>query len=124
MKNQKITLVTLLLFITTLSYCQTVNTVPLKEIKNEYVQITGRHAFAKRFTIELDFGQDIKLLKSGNSEVKDENGKSVELSSMIDALNFMSKNGYEFVQAYTSTLDGLSFHYLMRKKQNTSKEKE
>jgi hypothetical protein len=36
---------------------------------------------------------------------------------MIDALNFMTKNGYEFVQAYALVLSNQNvYHYLLRKK--------
>jgi len=36
---------------------------------------------------------------------------------MIDALNFMSKNEYEFVQAYALTVGNQNvYHYLMKKK--------
>ena len=36
---------------------------------------------------------------------------------MIDALNFMSKNGYDFVTAYAFAIGNQNvYHYLMRKK--------
>ena len=68
---------------------QTVNDVPIKDIDVEYVQIVGA----------------AKFFKMGNTVVKDEYGKPVEFNSMIDALNFMTKNGFEFVTAYTITID-------------------
>ncbi len=38
-----------------------------------------------------------------DTEVRDENDRPVEFNSAVDALNFMSTIGYEFVQAYTMT---------------------
>ena len=59
----------------------------------------------------------MKLTVFQHGEIRDENDKAVEFNSMIDALNFMTANGYEFVQAYAfSVASGPNvYHYLMRK---------
>jgi hypothetical protein len=101
-------------------FSQTVNDIPLKDIDVEYVQIVGTSKFlSSKVTIELDFGQRTKFFSTGKeTRVKDENGKMIEFNSMIDALNFMSSNGYEFVNAYAITMGGNQnvYHYLLRKK--------
>jgi hypothetical protein len=40
---------------------------------------------------------------------------------MIDALNFMGKGGWEFVQAYTvgNAQSGYIYHFLLKKQSNT-----
>jgi spore germination protein YaaH len=103
-----------------LVYSQTVNDIPIKEINVEYIQIVGTSKLlSTKVTIEIDFGQRNKLFNFNDTAVKDENGKLLELNSMIDALNFMNKNGYEFVQAYVLTIGSQNvYHYLMRKRQN------
>jgi hypothetical protein len=41
---------------------------------------------------------------------------------MIDALNFMSKNGFEFVNAYAITMGNQNvYHYLLRNLKNKVK---
>jgi hypothetical protein len=99
---------------------QTVNDVPLKDIDVDYVEIVGSSkAFSTKLNINLDFGQHTKMFSTGKeSKVKDENGKQLEFNSMIDALNFMSANGFEFVSSYAVTADGGQsvYHYLLRKK--------
>lgn len=97
---------------------QTVNDVPLKDIKSEYVQVFGiSKLMSNKLTIQLDFGQENKFWSSKDTQVKDAEGKNIELNSMIDALNFMTANGYEFVQAYAfATGNSNVYHYLMRKK--------
>jgi hypothetical protein len=69
-------------------------------------------------TIEIDFGQENKLFSSNkDTRIRDENGKNMIFNSMIDALNFMTKNGYEFVQAYAFAVGNQNvFHNLLRKK--------
>lgn len=100
-------------------YSQTVNDVPLKDIDVEYVQIVGtQKLMSTKVIIQIDFGQRTKLFSLGKETVlKDEQGKPLDFNSMIDALNFMSENGFEFVSAYTITVNNQNvYHYIMRKK--------
>lgn len=100
---------------------QTVNDVPLKDIDVEYVQIVGTSKLlSTKLTIEIDFGQKTKFFSSGKETiVKDFDGKAVDFNSMIDALNFMSKNGYEFVNAYAILVGNQNvYHYLLRNKKH------
>lgn len=98
---------------------QTVNGVPLKDIKSEYVQIKGTSKLlSSKINIELDFGQHNKYFKVKDTQLMDENDKLITLNSMVDALNFMTKYGYEFVQAYAFSVGNQNvYHYLLRKKQ-------
>ena len=97
---------------------QTVNNVPLKDIKTEYVQIVGSsNLLNTRISIELDFGQVNNYWSQRDTQLRDEKDKKVVFNSMIDALNFMSQNGYEFVQAYVFDIGNQQvYHYLMRRK--------
>jgi hypothetical protein len=98
---------------------QTVNDTPIKDIDVEFVQIVGTSKlFKNKVTIQLDFGQSVKFFSSGKeTQIKDENGKRLSFNSMIDALNFMSKNGYDFVHAYAITIGNQNvYHYLLQKR--------
>ena len=104
------------------AYSQTVNDIPIEEIDVEYIQIVGTsRLFSKKVTIEIDFGQDTKFFSSGNdTQVKNSDGKLVKFNSMIDALNFMSSNGYHFTQAYAFAVGNQNvYHYLMKKNEKT-----
>ena len=47
--------------------------------------------------------------------------KQLIFNSMMDALNFMSKNGFEFVDAYAITSSNQNvYHYLLRSTKNKS----
>ena len=104
---------------------QTVNDIPIKDIDVEYIQIVGAAKFfSTKVVVGIDFGQRTKYFKMGNTIVKDEYGKPVEFNSMIDALNFMTKNGFEFVTAYAVTIYKQNvYHYLMRNRKNEIFEK-
>ena len=115
----KIILLSLTAFLFNLpsTFCQTVNDVPIKDIDVEYVDVIGSYARKNKLNIELDFGQQQKLSTTKDTRIKDADGKTLTFNSMIDALNFMSKNGYEFVQAYGIGVDSAKVHhYLLRKR--------
>ena len=110
-----------ILFTSLFIKAQTVNDIPINQLDVEYVQIVGTSKLlSTKLTIEIDFGQNTKFFSSGKETVvKDENGKNMVFNSMIDALNFMTKNGFEFVNAYAITEDGQNvYHYLLRNNKN------
>jgi hypothetical protein len=101
---------------------QSVNDIPLDSIDSEYMEIVGysRSLFTKGVSINLDFGQSNKIFdafRGKDNFLKDSTGSSIEFNSMIDALNFFSSNGYDFVTAYTLNLSNQQvYHYLLRRK--------
>lgn len=100
-------------------YSQTVNDIPLKDIDVEYVQIVGTSKMlSTKLIIQIDFGQRTKIFSARKETIlKDELGKALDFNSMIDALNFMDQNGFEFVNAYTITVGNQNvYHYIMKKK--------
>ena len=94
-----------------------VNGIALDSIKTEYVQIIGTSKLlSTKLNIDLDFGQYNSIWKYSDTEVKNSLGKRVDLNSMIDALNFMVKNGYEYVNSYAITVSNQNvYHYLLRR---------
>lgn len=108
----------LVLSVVVSGFSQTVNGKLIKDLDVDYVEIVGwNKIFSKKVTVEIDFGQVDKFFKSKDTEIRDENDKRVVFNSMIDALNFMSKSGYEFVTAYiVKEGDSSKYHYILRKK--------
>lgn len=81
-----------------------------------YCEIVGiAKVLSKKVTIEIDFGDKTSMWK--DNRLKDSaTGKNMVFNSMIDALNFMGKQGWEFEQAYTVTVQNQNvYHYLMKK---------
>lgn len=117
---KKLAFLTICLIVFRLSnvFSQTVNDIPIKDIDVDYVQIVGTSKLmSNKVTIEIDFGQENKYWSAKDTQVKDENGKLVVFNSMIDALNFLSINGYEFVDAYVISIGNQSvYHYMLKKK--------
>jgi hypothetical protein len=117
MKNTFLTLMAFGFFGLSSAYSQTVNDVMIKDIDVQYIQIVGTtQLLSNKVTVDIDFGQLNKIFSTKDTQVKDENGKLVRFNSMIDALNFFSKNGYKFVNAYAlSASDQNVYHYIMEK---------
>lgn len=108
-----------MVFVMVVSFAQTINDKPISEIDTEYIQILGHSRFlSKKVNVTIDFGQRTKYFSSGaKAKIKDKDGKFVKFNSMIDALNFMNANGYEFVQAYAFNVNNQNvYHYLMKKR--------
>lgn len=103
-----------------LSFGQTINGIPLKDLDVEYLQILGTSKMmSSKLTITIDMGQRTKLFSTNSDAIslKDEKGEPVIFNSMIDALNFMSANGYGFVAANVITVGGQNvYQYLLKRK--------
>lgn len=113
-------LITFTLLFSLVSFGQTINGVAIKDLDVQYLQIIGTSKFmSSKLNIRIDIGQRTKLISS-NSDVagiKDANGEVLIFNSIIDALNFMSANGYEFVTSNIVTEQGENvYYYLMQKK--------
>jgi hypothetical protein len=112
-----------LLFAAFATYSQTVNDKPLSDIDVEFVQIVGTSKFmSTKLTIEIDFGQYNNAWISRDTQLKDVDGKLLVFNSMIDALNFMTKQGYYFVTAYALTIGNQNvYHFMLQKKRKEEK---
>ena len=113
----------------TLCYCvfvaatamgQTVNGIPLTDLNARFIEITGQPAtlFSTREKVSIDFGQAAHTVGANTRFViKDQDGQPMVFNTMVGALNFMTSNGYQFVQAYVMRNGDVTVcHYLMKKK--------
>lgn len=113
-------LLTFTLLFSFTGFAQTINGIPLKDLDVEYLQIVGTSKYmSSKLNINIDIGQRTKLLSSNTdvARIKDANGEVIVFNSIIDALNFMSANGYDFLTSNIVTIGEQNvYHYLMRKK--------
>lgn len=87
----------LLTFITSTQAQVYVEEVDINALDINYVQIVGfnKAIFQQKVIITVDYGQKTKIFES--QLIKDANGQQKIFNSMIDALNFMEANGWEYV---------------------------
>lgn len=83
--------------------------------KFAYCQIVGHaNMMGTKVTVEIDYGDPKRWAE--DTRLRDAEGKLRKFNSMIDALNYMGKQGWEFEQAYTVTMGNTNvYHYLMKK---------
>jgi len=71
---------------------------------------------SNRVTIDVDYGEVRSLWK--DNRLKDESGKLVKFNTLVDALNYMGRNGWKLVNAfpaYSSANSAPVYHYVFRK---------
>ena len=99
---------------------QSINGIALKDLEVEYLEIIGEDkSLSPRQNIGFDYGQEkySALHPYRNTRVTDANGQEMQFIYMVEALNFMAKNGFELVQAYTSRKNEESiYHYILKRK--------
>lgn len=90
-----------------------------------YCQLVGvEKALSNKVNVQIDFGQSTNFWK-GVDYLKDEKGKKVTFNSMIDAMNYMGSQGWEFVQAYVLRVnDDDVCHWLLKKELEEFEEEE
>ena len=112
-----------LTFIIPTAQSQTVNDIPFDELESEYVLILGTFRWMSRapFNVRIDFGFIENTPR--RYDIKDENGKAVEFTSVVGALNFFTAHGYELVHSSVDVAENSNLYtYLVRRKSLDKKE--
>jgi hypothetical protein len=77
------------------------------------VVATGRF-LSNKVTIDIDYGDERSIWK--DNRLKDENGKLKKFNTVIDAINYLGKNGWRLVNAFPVTSgSGSIYHYVFKK---------
>ena len=71
-----------------------------------YCEIVEPAQIGKKVKIIIDFGQEREKNK-GQQVLVNKKGEIIQFNSKIDALNYMTTLGWDFVQAYTVTTGGV-----------------
>ena len=98
-----------------------VNRIDINGMDNEFIQIIGykKGLFNNDVIINIDYGQKSSYFGSRKQMIADYRGQIIEFHSMIDALNYLTKRGWEFVDNYPmSSSQGSAYHYLLRRKRD------
>ncbi len=85
--------------------------------KEEYCMIIATaKLFSTKVTISIDHGQETHLF-GDRGTLRTDDGKLMSFNSVIDALNYMSTQGWFFVNAYALSegSQGKVLNYVMRK---------
>ena len=117
--KRNLLLTTLFIFITSLVFSQVyVEDVNINELDIKYCQLIGyrKNFLGKKIIINVDYGQEFTFLKL--QLIKDKDGNTIIFNSIIDALNFMEKNGWEYLNNYAVPYgNSYIYYYLLQKEE-------
>ena len=71
---------------------------------------------SNRVTVDIDYGETRSIWK--DNRLKDENGKLIKFNTLVDALNYLGRNGWKLVNAFpiNSTSNSAPvYHYVFKK---------
>lgn len=83
-----------------------------------YCELRGTGKFmSSKVIVTVDFGQETNIWTSSSKQyLVDERGKAKSFNSMVDAMNFMGRLGWNFEQAYIVTSGSQNvYHWLLSK---------
>ena len=88
---------------------------PSKTTVEQYCQVIATpKLLSNKVTIEIDFGEERSVWK--DNRLRTYNGKLKKFDTIIDALNFMGREGWSFINAYPVTIgSGVVYHFAFKK---------
>ncbi|MBI3139392.1 MAG: hypothetical protein HYZ15_12505 [Sphingobacteriales bacterium] len=83
------------------------------------VVATGR-LLSNKVTIDIDYGEERSIWK--DHRLRTDEGKLKKFNSVIDAMNFLGKEGWKLVNAFPINIGNNPpvYHYVFRKEFNSS----
>lgn len=87
-------------------------------IRKVFCELVGTGKFmSSKIVVTVDLGQETNFWTGASKQyLVDEKGKAKTFNSMVDAMNFMGKLGWEFEQAYVVTVGQQNiYHWLLSK---------
>ncbi len=80
-----------------------------------YAELLGYKKFlSTKVNVEVDYGQSSNIFQ--NDMIVSADGKPISFNSMVDAMNFMGKLGWEFVQAVVITEGNQNiYHWILKR---------
>lgn len=104
-----------LLLTTTAVFAQSSGNGTTKQTEQYCLVVGTARLMSTKVNITVDYGQETKFF-GDKGAIKDEAGNLQKFNSVIDALNYMNSQGWEFVNAYVISVGGQNvYHYLMRR---------
>lgn len=110
---KKLQLLFLAILLTVPLFAQDTTSVSTKEAYL-YAEIIGTSKLlSNKVTVSIDFGQNTKFME--DTRLRDDAGNVIVFNSMVDAMNWMGAEGWEFLQAYVVTIGQSNvYHWLLK----------
>jgi hypothetical protein len=87
----------------------------------QYCQIIAKpRLLSNKVTIDIDYGDEKSFWR--DNRLKTDGGKLVKFNTIIDAMNYMGKEGWIFINAYPVRMGETEIYHFAFKKQFTKLE--
>ena len=107
---KKIFVVSLVLFSTGASFAQVI----ASKVEQYCQIIASPRLLSNRVTIDIDFGEEKSIWRDNRLKAYD--GRLKKFNTVIDALNYMGKEGWIFINAYpVSVGQNVIYHFAFKK---------
>ena len=112
---KKIFIISLFLVIARASFAQATNSKV-----EQYCQVIATPGlFGNKVTIDIDFGEEKSVWR--DNRLKGYGGKIKKFNTVIDALNYMGRDGWIFINAYPVTMgETVIYHFAFKKEFSAS----
>ena len=96
-----------------------INGFPLDSIQTEYIEAEiCKVTFSTKVFLDIDYGQESKILYNKYNRVADARGNYIEFKSNMNALNYLNMIGYELIETDYIRMkdDDIRVKYMLKKK--------
>jgi hypothetical protein len=96
-----------------------INGFPLDSIQTEYIEAEiCKVTFSTKVFLDIDYGQESKILYNKYNRVADAKGNYIEFKSNMNALNYLNMIGYELIETDYIRMkdDDIRVKYMLKKK--------
>ena len=96
-----------------------INGFPLDSIQTEYIEAEiCKVTFSTKVFLDIDYGQESKILYNKYNRVADTKGNYIEFKSNMNALNYLNMIGYELIETDYIRMkdDDIRVKYMLKKK--------
>ena len=96
-----------------------INGFPLDSIQTEYIEAEiCKVTFSTKVFLDIDYGQESKILYNKYNRVADAKGNYIEFKSKMDAINYLYTIGYELIETEYIRMkdDDIRVKYMLKKK--------
>lgn len=113
-----------ILFALFLMFCMNVAAQENGTFRKVYCELVGTGKFmSSKVIVTVDFGQETNYWTGASKQyLVDDKGKAKSFNSMVDAMNYMGKLGWNFEQAYVVTVSQQNVYHWLLSKTITSEE--
>ncbi|KAA9038085.1 hypothetical protein FW778_15115 [Ginsengibacter hankyongi] len=107
---KKLIITAIIVFISSVSFSQ----IDSSKVEQYCEVIATPRLLSNKVTIDINYGEQKSIWK--DTRLKDDEGKLKKFNTVVDALNYMGKDGWIFVNAFP-VLNGTTqiYHYVFKK---------